>query len=138
MVIDHLFSSSGSFFFCSIYGPLFVEQWSSNQSYYTQFVTMEQELVQKTTLSSDDIKQALFRSAGYGGRCLWCEDLYWGGGTASKCNLGIEEEIFFVSFSEIHLYRFTREKAGLLFLSMYGNIGFLQQLKMEMSINIGD
>ncbi|KAF8404767.1 hypothetical protein HHK36_009656 [Tetracentron sinense] len=30
-----------------------------------------EELEQKTTISSEDIKQALLRNAGYGGRCLW-------------------------------------------------------------------
>lgn len=33
-------------------------------------VIIQQELEQRTILSSQDIKQALFRSAGYGGRCL--------------------------------------------------------------------
>jgi len=36
---------------------------------YILFV-MEQESEQRAMLSSEDIKQALYRSAGYGGRCL--------------------------------------------------------------------
>lgn len=31
---------------------------------------VKQDLEQRTILNSEDIKQALFRTAGYGGRCL--------------------------------------------------------------------
>ncbi|KAG4963785.1 hypothetical protein AAZX31_14G170300 [Glycine max] len=37
---------------------------------FTVQASCSEELQQKTILSSEDIKQALFRSAGYGGRCL--------------------------------------------------------------------
>ncbi|KAK7385430.1 hypothetical protein VNO78_31148 [Psophocarpus tetragonolobus] len=37
---------------------------------FTVQASCSEELQQKTVLSSEDIKQALFRSAGYGGRCL--------------------------------------------------------------------
>ncbi|KAK7301070.1 hypothetical protein RJT34_11929 [Clitoria ternatea] len=37
---------------------------------FTMQASCSEELKQKTILSSEDIKQALFRSAGYGGRCL--------------------------------------------------------------------
>lgn len=37
---------------------------------FTMQASCSEELEQKTILSSEDIKQALFRSAGYGGRCL--------------------------------------------------------------------
>ncbi|RDX78965.1 Transcription factor bHLH93 [Mucuna pruriens] len=37
---------------------------------FTMQASCSEELQQKTILSSEDIKQALFRSAGYGGRCL--------------------------------------------------------------------
>ncbi|KAL2340042.1 hypothetical protein Fmac_007982 [Flemingia macrophylla] len=37
---------------------------------FTMQASCSEELEQRTMLSSEDIKQALFRSAGYGGRCL--------------------------------------------------------------------
>ncbi|KAK7311726.1 hypothetical protein RJT34_10038 [Clitoria ternatea] len=37
---------------------------------FTMQVSCSEELERRTMLSSEDIKQALFRSAGYGGRCL--------------------------------------------------------------------
>ncbi|KAK7410430.1 hypothetical protein VNO78_01209 [Psophocarpus tetragonolobus] len=37
---------------------------------FSMQASCSEELEQRTTLSSEDIKQALFRSAGYGGRCL--------------------------------------------------------------------
>lgn len=50
---------------------IFTSSYDAYNQLYFLICYVKQEFERSTMLSSEDIKQALFRSAGYGGRCLW-------------------------------------------------------------------
>jgi hypothetical protein len=89
---------------------------------------MQQELEKKAMLSSEDIKQALFRSAGYGGRCLWEYIIYNRGAIATS-----ELRIVFSSLGSIQMTCLLYEEEAIILLLL---LLLLILLQMKMSIYV--